>query len=76
MEVTKLGSDYGIKMKIPRYCNRSVWNTFFNELINVNADRRVDLQLMKNRFHDAIISDNKLEQKIKEFNRFLLDKSK
>lgn len=76
MEVCKSGTEYDIQLKIPRYCNRPVWGRFFRELINVKGDARPDLQDMKRSFHDAIISDKKLEEKIKEFNRFIVERPK
>lgn len=74
MEVQNDGSGYGIKMKIPRYCNRTVWSRFFKEMINVETQSPPDLQDMKKCFHDAIVGDKKLDDKIKEFNRFIEEK--
>lgn len=77
MEVQKdEGLGYGIKMKIPRYCNRTLWGMFFRELINVEGHSRPDLGKMKKCFYDAIRGDNKLEDKVKEFNRFIVEKPK
>lgn len=76
MDVQKDGLGYDIKLKIPRYNNRTLWSRFFKELINVNEQSQPDLQGMKKCFYDAIIADKKLEEKIKEFNRFIVEKSK
>lgn len=77
MEVQKDGSVYKIKMRIPRYCNGPLWSRFFTELINVDEKSpQIDLHDLKKSFHDVIVSDKKLDEKVKEFNKFVVEKSK
>lgn len=75
MQVEEKGLAYEITTKIPRYFNKTVWNSFFDKLINVNEQSLPNLQEIRKSLCDAVeeIKQDKLEERVKVFNNFMVD---
>lgn len=76
MEVRKKDLRYEITSKVPRYYNSTVWNAFFDKMINVDENSLPNLQEIRKSFCDAVeeTKPDKLEERIKIFNNFIIGK--
>lgn len=72
MEVKK-AETWEIKSRFPRYFNKSLWETFYNALLNVpDCDTMPNLQVLRKQFEKEIHNKKKLVcNKIAEFNQII-----
>jgi checkpoint serine/threonine-protein kinase len=73
MEVEKKILGWNIKTRLPRYFNRSVWENFFNTLLNIRDCREMpNLQALRYSLDETIAAKEKyVREKVVEFNSCL-----
>lgn len=75
MEVEKKMGHWQIKLKFPRYFQKSMWDIFFDTLLNVpNSKSLPNLQNLKQHLDQEVIGRDKyVRDKISAFNNALLN---
>lgn len=73
MDVEKKYLSWQIKSKLPRYFNKSLWDNFFNTLLNVRSCKEMpNLQSLRLQFIEEIMDHERVyKDKIQEFNHAL-----
>lgn len=72
MQVVKKVNTYALKMAIPRYYDKLMWETIFDALINVRSNNMPNLQTMRDNLQKKIVCDErKVREHIMNFNRYL-----
>lgn len=70
MEVEKKLHTWSLKMKFPRYINKTLWEQFYTTLLNVESCNAMpNLQMLKDQFEEEIhVKERFVRDKINEFN--------